>query len=171
MAATHTAGRYAPPPLSVVLVEPRIPQNTGNIARLCACAGVPLHLLGELGFELGDKQVARAGMDYLDRVEPEHHTDVAGFFVEHAGRVPYFFSTKATKTLWEVDFQFPAMLVFGREDKGLPESILAKAPQQCVSIPMVAGPRSLNLSTSVSAVLYEVWRQHAAADLEQGPLH
>ncbi len=157
--APQLSCRVASPPLSVVLVEPRIPQNTGNIARLCACAGVPLHLLGELGFELGDKFLVRAGMDYLDRVEPQHHMDVPQFFADHSDKVPYFFSTKARQTLWEVDFQFPAQLIFGREDKGLPESILAKAPERCVSIPMVAGPRSLNVSSSVAIALYEVWRQ------------
>lgn len=150
---------YPPAPLSVVLVEPRIPQNTGNIARLCACVGAPLHLLGDLGFELGDKFLARAGMDYLDRVEPQHHSDVAGFLSAQEHQQPYYLSTRAGKDLWETSFEFPAMLVFGREDKGLPEAVLQHAPERCIRIPMVEGVRSLNLSASVAIVVYEAWRQ------------
>lgn len=156
--------RYPAPPVVVGLVEPRIPQNTGNIARLCAAVGVPLYLLGELGFELEDKGLERAAMDYLETVTPIHCPNPSAFFDEFAAYSPYLLTTKAKTSIWDTQFNKPAMLLFGREDAGLPEGLLNKYPDQQVGLPMVDGPRSLNISNAVAVTLYEVWRQVASAE-------
>lgn len=159
---TSVLRRYPSPPVVVGLVEPRIPQNTGNIARLCAAVGVPLYLLGELGFELEDKGLERAAMDYLETVTPIHCPNPAQFFQKFSGYTPYLLTTKAQHSIWDTQFKQPAMLLFGREDAGLPEALLHKYPDQQVGLPMVEGPRSLNISNAVAITLYEVWRQVAA---------
>ena len=133
--------------LHVVLIEPEIPPNTGNIARLCLAAGARLHLVGPLGFSLDEKALRRAGMDYWDlrSSDPE-----ARYF---------FFTTKAKQIYWDEKFADGDYLVFGRETRGLPESLLAENAAWCRSIPMAAEARSLNLATAAGVVLYEALRQ------------
>jgi tRNA (cytidine/uridine-2'-O-)-methyltransferase len=151
----------APSSLTIVLVEPRIPQNTGNIARLCACLGAKLYLVGELGFVLNDKHLARAGMDYIDRAIPQHVMEMAALDDVSPLASRYYLSAKAPKTLWETTFNGPTTLVFGREDKGLPAALIEANPQQAIRLPMPGGGRSLNLSSAVAATAYEVLRQQA----------
>ncbi len=159
---------FLPPPntilastslLTVVLVEPRIPQNTGNIARLCQCAGAELVLVGDLGFRMGDKYLKRAGMDYLEGLEIRHMADFEVLEQEKPGWMPYYLSTKAKQSYLEVEYAPKTLLVFGSEDRGLPEWVIADKPERSVRIPMVAGARSLNLSNAVAVVLYEAIRQ------------
>lgn len=145
--------------LAVVLVEPRIPQNTGNITRLCACTGVELYLVGSLGFQLEDKYLDRAGMDYKEAVELKHVPDFGDVLADKPGWTPYFLSTKAKKSHFETDFRPKSLLVFGSETHGLPAWLIEENPDTSLRIPMVAGTRSLNLANSVSIVLYEALRQ------------
>ncbi|MDH4379151.1 MAG: tRNA (cytidine(34)-2'-O)-methyltransferase [Vampirovibrionales bacterium] len=145
--------------LTIVLVEPRIPQNTGNIARLCACLGAKLYLVGELGFVLNDKHLARAGMDYIDRAIPEHVTEMAALNDTNPLDTRYYLSAKATKTVWDVSFPRHVTLVFGREDKGLPPALIQSNPDRAITLPMPGEGRSLNLSSAVAATAYEVLRQ------------
>lgn len=145
--------------LAVVLVEPRIPQNTGNITRLCACTGASLYLVGSLGFRLNAKGVDRAGMDYLDQLTPIHVPDFEAVLAEHPGWTPYFLSTKAQRGLYEIAFQPKSLLVFGSESHGLPEWLIAQHPETSLRIPMREETRSLNLANAVSIVLYEALRQ------------
>ncbi|MGB1260530.1 MAG: tRNA (cytidine(34)-2'-O)-methyltransferase [Akkermansiaceae bacterium] len=147
--------------LHIVLVSPEIPHNTGAAGRLCLATGARLHLVKPLGFSLDDRQVRRAGLDYWQDVDlkvweswQEFHASVA----KDAG--VYFLTTKTTRPHWDVEFRDGDYLVFGRETKGLPESLLGKHAEQCLTIPMEEGTtRSLNLSTSVGIVLYEAYRQ------------
>ncbi len=145
--------------IAVVLVEPRIPQNTGNIARLCQCTGTELFLVGDLGFRMGDKYLERAGMDYLKGIALEHLPNYETLLEKKHGWTPYFLSTKAQKTHTEATFEEKSLLVFGREDRGLPETLIKTNIDNSLRIPMVADTRSLNLSNSVSIVLYEALRQ------------
>ena len=143
----------------VVLVEPQIPQNTGNITRLCACTGAQLTLVGQLGFRLDDKLLSRSAMDYKQTVQPAHVWDFDALLKEHPKATPFYLTTKATQTLWEADFPEDTLLVFGSETTGLPEAFLAEHESQAVRIPMLPEQRSLNLSNAVSIVLYEAMRQ------------
>ena len=147
------------PEIAVVLVEPRIPQNTGNIARLCACTGAELYLVGSLGFQMGDKFLERAGMDYLDEITIHHLPDWKDLRAEKPGWTPYFLSTKAKKSHLEVRYETPALLVFGSETHGLPGWLIDEHPDTALRIPMQPDSRSLNLANSVSIVLYEAIRQ------------
>lgn len=153
------------PGVTVALVEPRIPQNTGNIARLCACTGSDLVLVGSLGFKLGDKYLERAGMDYLDDIPiaqaPDYHDLIAGY----PDHVPYFISTKAQRNYTDVAFPEQALLVFGSETHGLPAWLIEENPDTSLRIPMMAGARSLNLANSVAIVLYEVIRQRLVQEV------
>ncbi|HEY9746953.1 MAG TPA: tRNA (cytidine(34)-2'-O)-methyltransferase [Oculatellaceae cyanobacterium] len=149
----------ADPQVAIVLVEPRIPQNTGNIARLCACTGAELYLVGSLGFRLGDKYLARAGMDYLDNVPIHHLPDFKDVLAEKPGWTPYFLSTKAKKSYMDVAFPEKSLLVFGSESHGLPAWLIEENPETSIRIPMRENARSLNLANSVSIVLYELIRQ------------
>ncbi|MBX2861814.1 MAG: tRNA (cytidine(34)-2'-O)-methyltransferase [Vampirovibrio sp.] len=146
-------------PLSIVLVEPRIPQNTGNISRLCACTGVDLFLVGDLGFRLSDKLLKRSGMDYMDRVTPIHLQSFEALTEEKPGWQPVYLSTKATQSHWEYTYQPNSLLVFGSETQGLPEWVITENPGHSVRIPMAEGARSLNLASSTAIVLYEALRQ------------
>ncbi len=146
-------------PLAVVLIEPRIPQNTGNIARLCVCAGVELFLVGELGFRLSDKFLERAGMDYLEHLHIQHRPSFTALLEEKPGWTAVYTSSKATRSHTQVTYPPNTLLVFGREDKGLPESFVKANPDTTVRIPMAPQGRSLNLSNSVAIVLYEALRQ------------
>ncbi|MBC8531533.1 tRNA (uridine(34)/cytosine(34)/5-carboxymethylaminomethyluridine(34)-2'-O)-methyltransferase TrmL [Gehongia tenuis] len=151
--------------MHVVLVEPEIPQNTGNIARSCAATGTVLHLVHPLGFEISDKQVKRAGLDYWHLVEIHEHQSFAEVYEANSGHPFFFCSTKASKSYAEATFPDGSFLVFGKETKGLPEELLREHLSECIRIPMREGARSLNLGNSVAIVLYEALRQHDFAHL------
>lgn len=145
--------------LHVVLVEPEIPQNTGNIARLCVAAGARLHLVGPLGFSIDGKEARRAGMDYWDRLDLVTWDSWGGFLAANNESRLWLLSSKVDRPYWDARIQGGDMLVFGRESKGLPASLLATLPESCLTIPMSVGTRSINLATSVGIVLYEGVRQ------------
>ncbi len=152
--------RWPHPPLGVVLVEPEIPPNTGNIARLCAATQTPLHLIEPFGFTLGDRAVRRAGLDYWDKVPLHIHPHWSHFLETIKPQRFFLFSTFATRSLYEQTFAPGDYLVFGKETKGLPEPLLAEWPDRVLGIPMQPDSvRSLNLSTSVGVALYEALRQ------------
>lgn len=161
-------------PLEIVLVEPEIPQNTGNIARTCVAVGARLHLVEPLGFSIQDRQVKRAGLDYWPYLDLHVWPDLASLLksIEPDDRqTGLFYATTKGQTVYS-DVTYPArtILFFGKETKGLPESLLQAAPQRCIRIPMLPGKRSLNLSNSVAIVTYEVLRQQGFPGLkQQGP--
>ncbi len=156
----------------IVLVEPEIPQNAGNIARTCACTGCTLHLVKPLGFEVSDKYLRRAGLDYWDRVDVRYHENIEELFLSYPDARYFFFTTKARKTYADVKFEEGDFLVFGKETKGLPEELLVSRPEECVRIPMREELRSLNLSNSVAIAVYEGLRQHDFGELNRaGELH
>jgi tRNA (cytidine/uridine-2'-O-)-methyltransferase len=145
--------------LHVVLVEPEIPQNTGNIARTCLAAGARLHLVEPLGFDLDGAALRRAGMDYWEKCDV-HRWPSLGALRTEAGLARFFYLTsKATRPYWEAHFGPGDYLVFGRETRGLPESLLEQEREHLLTIPMEPAARSLNLATSVGIVLYEARRQ------------
>ncbi len=143
----------------IVLVEPEIPQNTGNIARTCAATGCRLHLVRPLGFEVSDKYLKRAGLDYWRFVDVSYYDGIEELFARYPSARYWFFSTKAAKVHSEVCYAEGDFLVFGKETKGLPEDLLASRYERCVRLPMLGGIRSLNLSNSVAVAVYEAWRQ------------
>lgn len=144
--------------LNIALVEPQIPQNTGNISRTCAVTGARLHLIRPLGFEVTDRSLKRAGLDYWDKLDITYYDGLEDFFLKNQG--PYFyFSTKARKVHSDVSYPDGAFLLFGREDRGLPERLLLDNRESCIRIPMRNTLRSLNLSNSVAVAAYEVLRQ------------
>lgn len=148
-------------PLNIVLVEPQIPQNTGNISRTCAVTGACLHLVEPMGFTVTDKNLKRAGLDYWDKLDIRYYTNLQDFFGKNPDGIYYYFTTKGRRI--HSDVLYPnnksIYLVFGREDKGLDEALLYKNPDTCVRIPMRNTLRSLNLSNSVAIAVYEVLRQ------------
>lgn len=144
---------------NVVLVEPEIPPNTGNVARLCLATGSTLHLVKPLGFSLENRQLKRAGLDYWDEVDMQIWSSFAELQASQTPDARYFFlTTKTTYAYYEVNFQRGDFLVFGRETKGLPELLLKANNERCITIPM-QGTRSLNLATAVAIVLFEAVRQ------------
>lgn len=146
--------------LHVVLVEPEIPPNTGNVGRLCLATGAHLHLVKPLGFSLDDKLLKRAGLDYWREVQVTLWDSFAALTAaQPADRRYWFLTTKATRAYWDAEFHDGDFLVFGRETKGLPESLLAAHPEHTLTIPMNDRTRSLNLATSAGIVLYEAVRQ------------
>lgn len=146
------------PTLNIVLVEPRIPQNTGNVARTCACTGCRLHLVGPMGFAIDDKKLKHAGLDYWHFLDITYYDSLDEFLAKNNG--PYFFfTTKAPHRYTDVAYPDGAYIVFGREDAGLPEKLLHEHPDACVRLPMREGCRSLNLSNTVAIGVYEVLRQ------------
>ncbi len=148
----------------IVLVEPEIPPNTGNIGRLCLATGAELHLVKPLGFDIDDRTLKRAGLDYWAEVKVTLWESFAALQAAQAAESRWFFlTTKSTRAYWDVMFQPGDFLVFGRETKGLPEPLLAAHPESCLTIPMTAQTRSLNLATSVGIVLYEGMRQISGA--------
>lgn len=157
--------------INVVLVEPEIPQNTGNIARSCAATGAKLHLVYPLGFSISEKQVKRAGLDYWDKLEIEEHTSFSKFLEKYPPEKNnmFFLTTKGQKCYSEVDYSKmdEVFLLFGKETKGLPEDILQKYIEQAIRIPMLPTLRSLNLSNSVAIVLYEVLKQDNFKNLQE----
>ena len=152
--------------LNIVLVEPQIPQNTGNISRTCAVTGIALHLIKPYGFEISDKHLKRAGLDYWDKLDIYEYDNLDSFFEKNKGDF-YFFTTKGRKTYSDESYSENenVYLIFGREDKGLPEKLLFEHPDNCVRIPMRNELRSLNLSSSVAIACYEVLRQWEYPDL------
>ncbi len=150
--------------LNIVLVEPQIPQNTGNISRTCAVTGASLHLVKPLGFEISDKQLKRAGLDYWDKLDVHVYENMKDFFEKNPGEY-YYFTTKGQNVYSDVEYPDNSYLVFGREDKGLPEELLYENQKSCVRLPMRPELRSLNLSNTVAIATYEVLRQWSFPDL------
>lgn len=146
-------------PIHVALYEPEIPPNAGNVARLCAATGSPLHLIGRLGFSFAHPKAKRAVMDYWEDVDVRRHVAWEDFAAAVEGRRVWMLTTKGARTIWDADFAPGDVLLFGPESRGLPEELLAAAPERCLRIPMVAGARSLNLATAVGIALYEALRQ------------
>lgn len=150
---------------NVVLVEPEIPPNTGSVARLCLATGSILHLVKPLGFSIEDRYLRRAGMDYWPRVRLHYWESLAQFLEGTASaKGRYFLTTKATRRYWETRYQPEDFLVFGRETKGLPETLLQAQHAHCFTIPMHPEVRSLNLATAVAIVLFEAVRQTQICD-------
>ena len=145
--------------LNVVLVEPEIPQNCGNIARTCAATGARLHLIRPLGFDISEKAVRRAGLDYWHLVEVFDYESLEEFFARNDVRQMWCLSTKAPRCYTEASFEDGCYLFFGKETKGLPEAFLEAHRESCVRIPMRAEARSLNLSNSVAITVFEALRQ------------
>lgn len=146
--------------IQVALVEPEIPPNTGNIARLCAATRTPLHIVGVTGFRLDDRAVRRAGLDYWPEVSLHRHRDLDALAAALPGARLIYLTTKADKSYTDWSFETNDCLVFGRETRGLPEDVLRANWQRCLTIPMLnPNVRSLNLATSVAIVLYEALRQ------------
>lgn len=148
------------PSLNIVLVEPEIPQNTGNIARTCAATGAKLHLIEPMGFKVDDKKLKRAGLDYWHLLDITYYENLEDFFKKTSGNY-FFFSTKAKHIYSDISYPDNSYLFFGKETKGLPEDLLYKNPEKCVRMPMINSSyaRSLNLSNTVAIAVYEVLRQ------------
>lgn len=157
--------------INIVLVEPEIPQNTGNIARTCAAIGAKLHLVEPLGFDISEKAVKRAGLDYWDKLDIEKHTSFSNFLEKYSPEKNnmYFVTTKGKHTYTEIDYSKleEVFVLFGKETKGLPEDILQKYINNDIRIPMRNKIRSLNLSNSVAIVAYEILRQQNFRGLEE----
>ncbi len=146
--------------INIVLVEPEIPQNTGNIARTCAATGASLHLIRPLGFAIDSAKLKRAGLDYWDDLDITYYDGMDHFFRCHPEAEFFCFSSKAPKAHTEVRYPLPVYLFFGKETKGLPEDFLRANKDRCVRIPMRGGQRCLNLSNAAAVGVYEVLRQH-----------
>ncbi len=145
--------------LNIVLVEPEIPQNCGNIARTCAATGARLHLVHPLGFDISEKAVKRAGLDYWHLVDVREYDNLTDFFQKNDVKQMWCLSTKAPRCYTEANFQDECYLLFGKETKGLPEDFLDAHPECCVRLPMHPEARSLNLSNAVAITVYEALRQ------------
>ena len=158
--------------LNIVLVEPEIPQNTGNIARTCAATGARLHIIKPMGFTIDDKKLKRAGLDYWYLLDLTYYENIEDFFEKNPDGNYYFFTTKARKAHSDVKYTDKSYLIFGKETKGLPEELLLQHPDECVRIPMIDDARSLNLSNSVAIGVYEALRQMNYPALQnKGQLH
>ncbi len=153
--------------IGIVLLEPEIPQNTGNIARTCAATGASLHLIEPLGFKVTDAKLKRAGLDYWHFLDITYYKDIDDFFERTKGGEYFFFSTKAPRAYTEIRYPEDCYLIFGKETAGIPEEILKKHLDRCVRIPMRENLRSLNLSNSAAIAVYEVLRQRNFENLEQ----
>ncbi len=149
---------------NIVLVEPEIPQNTGNIVRTCAATGCRLHLVRPLGFEVSDKYLKRAGLDYWHFVDISYYDSFDEVVQKNAGAQFYYFSTKGAKTYSDVAYREGDFLVFGKETRGLPEELLSANYSHCVRLPMIGEIRSLNLANSVAVAVFEAWRQNGFAE-------
>ena len=145
--------------INIVLCEPEIPQNTGNIARTCAATGASLHLIRPLGFEIDNAKLKRAGLDYWDKLDITFYDGLEDFYAQNPDITVYYFSTKAKHTYSDITYPDDAWIMFGKETKGLPEELLFANPETCVRIPMRDHLRSLNLSNSVAIAVYEILRQ------------
>lgn len=158
--------------LNLVLVEPEIPQNTGNIARTCAATGARLHLVKPMGFTVDDRKLKRAGLDYWHFLDITYYENIDDFFEKTKGGTYFFFSTKGTHRYSDVSYPDNCYLLFGKETKGLDESLLMKHPGNTLRIPMIDEARSLNLSNSAAVAAYEVLRQWNFPQLlNEGELH
>jgi len=145
--------------INIVLVEPQIHYNTGNIARTCAVTGASLHLVKPLGFSVEDKHLKRAGLDYWDKLDITYYESKEDFFEKNADKEMYFFSARSKNSFYQVRYPKGVYIVFGKEDTGLDQSILDKYAAKCVRIPMRSSLRCLNLSNSVAVAAYEILRQ------------
>ncbi len=158
--------------MNIVLLEPEIPDNTGNIGRTCVATGLSLHLIKPLGFDISEKAVRRAGLDYWKDLDLRVYENYDDFLQQNDNPPVIMATTKAEKKYTDISYDRDCYIMFGKESKGIPEEILIRAPQNCVRIPMRAGYRSLNLSNSVAIVVYEALRQNDFWDLETaGQLH
>ena len=158
--------------LNIVLLEPEIPANTGNIGRTCVAAGARLHLIEPMGFRISQKEVKRAGLDYWDKLDVSVYDSYPDFLEKNPNAKIYMATTKAKHTYADVKFEEDAYIMFGKESAGIPEEILIEHPDECIRIPMFGEIRSLNLSNSVAIVLYEALRQNNFMNLNsQGELH
>lgn len=154
------------PILNIVLVEPEIPQNTGNVARTCAATGARLHLVGPMGFKIDDKKLKRAGLDYWSFLDITYYENIQEFFEKNAGGKFYYFTTKAPQKYTDPDYRDGCYLLFGKETAGLPEKLLSENKETCVRLPMRGQARSLNLSNTVAIATYEVLRQWDFPELQ-----
>ena len=145
--------------INIVLYQPEIPQNTGNIARTCAAIGASLHLIRPLGFTIDDKKLKRAGLDYWHALDIHYYDNIDDFYAKNLESQIFYFSTKSPRKYTDVTYPQVSYLMFGKETAGLPEQLLKSNPDTCVRIPMRDGLRSLNLSNSVAIAAYEVLRQ------------
>ncbi len=158
--------------LNIVLVEPEIPANTGNISRTCAVTGASLHLVRPLGFDISEKQVRRAGLDYWKYLDITLYDGIDDFFKKNQGGRFFFCTTKAKNAYTEMKYEKNDFLIFGKETKGLPEELLKEHPEECIRIPMLPTLRSLNLSNAVAIVAYEALRQIGFENMQlTGNLH
>ena len=153
--------------INIALIEPEIPQNTGNIARTCAAVGASLHLVKPMGFTVDDKKLKRAGLDYWHELDITYSENLDEFLEKNKNEEMFFFSTKAPRAYTEVEYPKRVFLVFGKETKGLPEDLLQKNPDTCVRIPMRDKLRSLNLSNSAAIAVYETLRQRGFENLRE----
>lgn len=158
--------------LNIVLIEPQIPPNTGNIARTCAVTGAKLHLVGPLGFSTDEKHLKRAGLDYWNLLDVKEYRNKEEFFSQNPDGKFFYFTTKGEHIYSDVSYPDNAFLVFGREDQGLPEELLSVNRDSCVRLPMIGKARSLNLSNTVAVATFEVLRQWGFDALQtKGHLH
>ena len=158
--------------MNIVLSEPEMPMNTGNIGRTCVATNTRLHLIEPLGFKLNEKAVKRAGLDYWDKLDVTVYSDFQDFLDRNPGAKIYMATTKAPKTYTEVEYEPDCYIMFGKESAGIPEEILVEHNENCVRIPMWGDIRSLNLSNSVAIVLYEALRQNGFEKMNmEGHLH
>ena len=158
--------------MNVVLLEPEIPANTGNIGRTCVATNTRLHLIEPLGFKLNDKLIKRAGLDYWDKLDVTVYSDYQDFLDRNPGAKIYMATTKGQHVYTDVAYEPDCFIMFGKESSGIPEDILVENQDRCVRIPMWGDIRSLNLSNSVSVVLYEAFRQNGFEHMTmEGELH
>lgn len=158
--------------MNIVLLEPEIPANTGNIGRTCVATGTRLHLIEPLGFQLNEKAIKRAGMDYWNDLDVTTYINYEEFCQKNAGAKIYMATTKGKHVYSEVSYEPDCFIMFGKESAGIPEEILVEHPEECVRIPMLGETRSLNLSNSVAIVLYEALRQNNFDHMKlEGELH
>lgn len=150
---------------NIVLIEPEIPQNTGNIARTCAVTGSKLHLIKPLGFSVEDKYLKRSGLDYWGELDIEYHDSLDDFMNKYSSKSLFFATTKAVNTYADINYPDGSFIIFGKETAGLPEELLKDNKDKCIRIPMRGSLRSLNLSNSVAIILYEALRQTGFRDL------
>ena len=155
--------------IHIVLHEPEIPQNTGNIARTCAATGASLHIIKPMGFTIDDKKLKRAGLDYWDKLDITYYENYEDFLQKCPEAIghTYFFTTKAPRSYAEVSYEDEVFIMFGKETRGLPEELLYENREACVRIPMRDMLRSLNLSNSVAIAVYEILRQHDFVGLRE----
>ena len=152
--------------INVVLVNPEIPQNTGNISRTCAVTGAALHIIRPCGFEISDRTLKRAGLDYWQYLDVTYYDSLEEFYLKHGDKPMYYFTAHAEKSAFEVEYPDGVFLVFGRESVGLDPAVVEKNRERAVRIPMLAGVRCLNLSNSCAIAVYEVLRQSGFSGLK-----